>query len=48
MKGFQGAFGRKKAAALKAHAFDRAALGKRGQPYERLDQRVVELLLGVR
>ena len=28
--------------------FDLAALGQRGQPYERLDQLVVELLLGVR
>ena len=37
-----------KAAALKAHSFDRVALGKRGKPYERLDQLVVELLLGVR
>ncbi len=37
-----------KAAAVKAHSFDRVALGKRGKPYERLDQLVVELLLGVR
>ncbi|MCB8962466.1 MAG: xylose isomerase [Ardenticatenales bacterium] len=36
------------AATLRAHSFDRAALGRRGQPYERLDQLVVELLLGVR
>ncbi|MCA9983095.1 MAG: xylose isomerase [Anaerolineales bacterium] len=36
------------AATLRAHPFDRAALGRRGQPYERLDQLVVELLLGVR
>ena len=48
MERFSGAFARKKAKALRAHAFDRAALGKRGQPYERLDQLVVELLLGVR
>jgi xylose isomerase len=37
-----------KAAALKAQPFDRVRLGKRGQPYEKLDQLVVELLLGVR
>ena len=48
MDGFKGAFTAKKAKALRARAFDRAALGKRGQPYERLDQLVVELLLGVR
>ena len=34
--------------ALKAHAFDRSALGRRGLKYERLDQLVIELLLGVR
>ncbi len=48
MAGFGGAFSVEKAAALKAHTFDRAALGKRAQPYERLDQLTVELLLGVR
>ncbi len=48
MDRFKGKFEKKKAAALKAHRFDRAALGKRGMPYERLDQLVVELLLGVR
>ena len=37
-----------KAAALKARAFDRAALGRRGLQYERLDQLTVDLLLGVR
>jgi xylose isomerase len=36
------------AAKLKAVDFDRAALGARGLPYERLDQLTVELLLGVR
>jgi xylose isomerase len=45
---YKGAYSADKAAALKAHAFDRPALGRRGQPYERLDQLVVELLLGVR
>lgn len=43
-----GAYLPEKAAAVKAHSFDRVALGKRGKPYERLDQLVVELLLGVR
>lgn len=36
------------ASKLKAHTFDRAALGRRDLPYERLDQLTVELLLGVR
>ncbi|HEX2905827.1 MAG TPA: xylose isomerase [Phototrophicaceae bacterium] len=36
------------AAKLKAVQFDRAALGARGLPYERLDQLTIELLLGVR
>jgi len=45
---FSGAYSREKAAALRAHRFDRSALGRRGQPYERLDQLTVELLLGVR
>lgn len=36
------------AAALKAHAFDRAALGARGLAYERLDQLLFDLLTGVR
>lgn len=48
MDGFQGSYSPEKAAALRAYAFDRPALGRRGQPYERLDQLVVELLLGVR
>ena len=37
-----------KAKALKAHTFDRPAMAERGQPYEKLDQLLVELLLGVR
>ena len=37
-----------KARALKAHAFDRRALGRRGMAYERLDQLTVELLMGER
>lgn len=48
MKPFSGSYSAAKASALRAHSFDRDALGKRGQPYERLDQLVVELLLGVR
>lgn len=36
------------AASLKAEAFDLAALRRRGYGYERLDQLVMELLLGVR
>lgn len=45
---YGGAYTSARASALKEHAFDRVALGERGQPYERLDQLVVELLLGVR
>ncbi|MEJ2212004.1 MAG: xylose isomerase [Anaerolineae bacterium] len=48
MDRFQGTYTREKAAALTAHAFDRVALGQRGLQYERLDQSVNELLLGVR
>jgi xylose isomerase len=48
MDAYKGSYSAGKAAALKAHAFDHLALGRRGQPYERLDQLVVELLLGVR
>ncbi len=36
------------AGALRAQAFDRKAIASRGLPYERLDQFVTELLLGVR
>jgi xylose isomerase len=48
MDGFKGAYSADKAAALKAHSFDRVSLGQRGQPYEELDQMVFELLMGVR
>ncbi len=48
MAPFQGRYSREKAAALKAHAFDRVALGARGMKYERLDQLTFDLLLGVR
>ncbi len=34
--------------ALKQRSFDRARMGARGLPYERLDQLTVELLMGVR
>lgn len=46
--GFKGSYSRQKAHALRAHSFDRPAIGQRGQPYEQLDQLVIELLLGVR
>ncbi|MBX6353464.1 MAG: xylose isomerase [Thermoflavifilum sp.] len=36
------------AAALKQRNFDRVALGEKAYPYEKLDQLVVDLLLGVR
>jgi xylose isomerase len=45
---WSGGYSADKAKALKDHAFDRAALGARGLPYERLDQLTVEVLLGVR
>lgn len=45
---FKGSYSTQKASALKDFAFDRGELGKRGQPYEQLDQLTVELLLGVR
>jgi len=48
MDEFKGAYSREKAAALKTHEFDRVALGQRGMKYERLDQLVNDLLLGVR
>jgi xylose isomerase len=48
LAGLTGRYSRDKAAALKAHAFDRVALGERGLAYERLDQLVFELLLGAR
>lgn len=45
---FQGPYEPGKAAALKNHVFDRDALGERSQPYEKLDQLVIDLLLGAR
>jgi xylose isomerase len=41
-------YSRESAQALSARDFDRQALGAHGQPYEALDQLVIELLLGVR
>jgi xylose isomerase len=48
MDGYKGKYSPQNAAALKGHTFDRLSLGKRSQPYERLDQLTIELLLGVR
>jgi xylose isomerase len=48
MARYAGPYSAEKAAELKDQAFDREALGKRGRPYERLDQLLIELLLGVR
>ena len=48
MKQYFGAYSKDKAKALKAQSFDRVALGKKGQPYEKLDQMLIELLLGAR
>ncbi|MEJ2511763.1 MAG: xylose isomerase [Anaerolineales bacterium] len=48
MDAYKGQYTSEKAAALKAASFDRIALGKRGIPYEKLDQMTVEVLLGVR
>ena len=43
-----GAYSAKKADALKAQSFDRAAIAARGLKYERLDQLTIDLLLGTR
>ncbi|MFZ0547833.1 MAG: xylose isomerase [Candidatus Promineifilaceae bacterium] len=48
MTPYFGKYTAEKAGALKAHTFDRHALGERGMMYERLDQLTVEVLLGVR
>ncbi len=48
MDAFKGAYSAEKAAALKAHGFDRVAIASRGLKYEKLDQIVNELILGVR
>ncbi len=44
----QSGYSAETARALKTQRFDRKAISTRGLPYERLDQLVVELLLGVR
>jgi xylose isomerase len=43
-----GSYSSARAQELKDRRFDRQALGERDRPYERLDQLLVELLLGVR
>ena len=43
-----GAYSRRAADQLKAQSFDRQALASRRLPYEKLDQLLVDLLLGVR
>ena len=48
MDEFLGVYSPEKVTALKAYTFDRIALAQRGQPYEKLDQLLIELLLGVR
>src|SRR5512136_2671804 len=48
MNQFFGKYTADKARSLKAHPFDRVALGQHGQPYEKLDQLTIDLLLGAR
>ena len=48
MDAYFGAYTAEKAAALKAHTFNRAFIGSKGRQYERLDQLTVDLLLGTR
>lgn len=48
MDRYLGVYAKEKADALRAHSFDRVALSQKGQPYEKLDQLTIELLLGVR
>ena len=48
MASYFGKYSRAKANALKAHTFERVALGNRGMNYERLDQLVFDLLMGAR
>src|SRR5512134_3231144 len=43
-----GKYSPEKAAALKGHSFDRSAISSQGLKYERLDQLMIDLLLGVR
>ena len=48
MDAFAGGYTRQKAEALKGYTFDRVALGQRPLKYERLDQLVTEMMMGVR
>jgi xylose isomerase len=48
MDQYLGTYSEAKAEALKGHEFDRVAMGQRGLPYDKLDQLLIELLLGVR
>jgi xylose isomerase len=48
MDQFSGKFSPEKAAGLKAFSFDRNAIAARGLKYEKLDQLVTELMMGVR
>jgi xylose isomerase len=48
MAPFFGKYSPEKAAALKVQPFDRAAIGKRGLKYERLDQLTIDILTGAR
>jgi xylose isomerase len=48
MDSYFGKYSPEKAARLKEQSFDRAAIGRGGLSYERLDQLTVDLLLGVR
>ena len=48
MNPYFGSYSREKANALKAQTFDRDGIAAKGQPYERLDQLVIDLLLGAR
>ncbi|MGD0174415.1 MAG: xylose isomerase [Anaerolineales bacterium] len=45
---YTGRYTSAKAASLRAAVFDRAALGRRGLKYERLDQLTIDILLGAR
>ncbi len=45
---FSGAYSREGSARLKDYSFDRGSLGRRGLPYEKLDQMVFDLLMGAR
>jgi xylose isomerase len=48
MATYLGPYSKQRADALRRLELDRRALAARGQPYERLDQLTVDLLLGAR